>query len=68
MITFDIDAMIQVAQQRMKFWDITEEQINELEAEGKPKMTFTLRSPYGICNSKPAVRGSASMRGELLTW
>ena len=47
MITFDLEAMIQVAQQRMKFWEITEEEIKELQTEGKPKMTFTLRSPVG---------------------
>ena len=67
MITFDIDAMIQVAQQRMKFWDITEEQINELEAEGKPKMTFTLRSPVtGFVIQKPAIQGKRFEVGETL--
>jgi len=67
MITFDIDAMIQVAQQRMKFWDITEEQIKELEAEGTPKMTFALRSPVsGFVIEKPAVRGKRFDAGEKL--
>jgi Cu(I)/Ag(I) efflux system membrane fusion protein len=67
MITFDLEAMIQVAQQRMKFWDITEEQIEELEAEGKPKMTFTLRSPVaGFVIQKPAVQGKRFEVGEKL--
>jgi Cu(I)/Ag(I) efflux system membrane fusion protein len=67
MITFDLEAMIQVAQQRMKFWDITEDQIKELEAEGKPKMTFTLRSPVGgFVIQKPAVQGKRFEVGEKL--
>jgi Cu(I)/Ag(I) efflux system membrane fusion protein len=67
MITFDLEAMIQVAQQRMKFWDITEDQIKELEAEGKPKMTFTLHSPVsGYVIQKPAVRGKRFEAGEKL--
>ena len=67
MITFDLEAMIQVAQQRMKFWDITEGQIKELEAEGKPKMTFTLHSPVsGYVIQKPAVRGKRFEAGEKL--
>ena len=67
MITFDIDAMIQVAQQRMKFWDITEEQILEMEAQGEPKMTFTLRSPVsGFVIQKPAVQGKRFEVGETL--
>jgi Cu(I)/Ag(I) efflux system membrane fusion protein len=67
MITFDLDAMIQVAQQRMKFWDITDDQIKELEADGKPKMTFTLRSPTGgFVIQKPAVQGKRFDAGEKL--
>jgi Cu(I)/Ag(I) efflux system membrane fusion protein len=67
MITFDLEAMIQVAQQRMRFWDITEEQIEELEAEEKPKMTFTLRSPAaGFVIQKPAVQGKRFEVGEKL--
>jgi len=67
MITFDLEAMIQVAQQRMKFWDITEEQIGELEAEGKPKMTFALLSPVsGFVIQKTAVQGKRFEVGEKL--
>jgi Cu(I)/Ag(I) efflux system membrane fusion protein len=67
MITFDLEAMIQVAQQRMKFWDITEDQIKELEIEGKPKMTFTLRSPAGgFVIQKPAIQGKRFEVGEKL--
>jgi membrane fusion protein, copper/silver efflux system len=67
MLTFDIEAMIQVAQQRMRFWDITEEQIQEMEARGEPKMTFTLRSPVsGFVIEKPAVQGRRFEAGEKL--
>ncbi len=67
MLTFDIEAMIQVAQQRMRFWDITEEQIKEIESRGEPQMTFTLRSPVsGFVIEKPAVQGRRFEAGEKL--
>jgi Cu(I)/Ag(I) efflux system membrane fusion protein len=67
MITFDIDALIQVAQQRMRFWEITQEEIKELESDGEPKMSFTLRSPVaGFVIQKLAVQGKRFEAGEKL--
>jgi Cu(I)/Ag(I) efflux system membrane fusion protein len=67
MITFDIDALIQVAQQRMKFWDITDEQIKEIEENGEPMRTFTLHSPVtGYVVQKPALKGKRFEAGEGL--
>jgi Cu(I)/Ag(I) efflux system membrane fusion protein len=67
MITFDIEALIQVAQQRMKFWDISEEQIASLEKEDKPFRTFTLVSPVrGYVLEKPAFQGRRFEAGEKL--
>jgi Cu(I)/Ag(I) efflux system membrane fusion protein len=67
MITFDIDALIQVAQQRMKFWDITDEQIQEIEESGEPMRTFTLHSPVaGYVVQKPALQGKRFDVGETL--
>jgi len=67
MLTFDIEALIQVAQQRMLFWDLTAEQIKELEKSGEPKMTFVLRSPVaGFVIEKPAIQGKRFEAGEKL--
>jgi Cu(I)/Ag(I) efflux system membrane fusion protein len=67
MLTFDIEALIQVAQQRMRFWDITEAEIKELESRGEPTKTFTLRSPVsGFVIEKPAVQGRRFEAGEKL--
>jgi Cu(I)/Ag(I) efflux system membrane fusion protein len=67
MITFDLEALIQVAQQRMRFWDITDEQIKEIEENGKPMKTFTLRSPVaGFVIQKPAIQGKRFEAGEKL--
>jgi Cu(I)/Ag(I) efflux system membrane fusion protein len=67
MITFDIDALIQVAKQRMRFWDITDEQIRELEESGEPMRTFTLHSPVtGYVVQKQALQGKRFDIGEGL--
>jgi Cu(I)/Ag(I) efflux system membrane fusion protein len=67
MITFDIDALIQVARQRMRFWDITDEQIEEVEENGEPMRTFTLHSPVtGYVVQKPALQGKRFEVGERL--
>ncbi len=67
MLTFDIEALIQVAQQRMKFWEITDEQIHKIEESGKPIRTFTLYSPMnGYVIQKPAVQGKRVEPGEKL--
>jgi Cu(I)/Ag(I) efflux system membrane fusion protein len=67
MITFDLDALLQIAQQRMKFWDITDEQIASLEKEETPPRTFTLKSPVrGYVLEKPAFQGRRFEAGEKL--
>jgi Cu(I)/Ag(I) efflux system membrane fusion protein len=67
MITFDIEALLQVAQQRMKFWDITDEQIASLEKEETPPRTFTVVSPVrGYVIEKPAFQGRRFEAGEKL--
>jgi Cu(I)/Ag(I) efflux system membrane fusion protein len=67
MITFDLEAMIQVAQQRMKFWDITDEEIKSVEEKREAMRTFTLHSPVaGYVIQKPAVQGKKFDAGEKL--
>jgi Cu(I)/Ag(I) efflux system membrane fusion protein len=67
MLTVDIDQLIQVAQQRMKLWDIPEEQIKEIETRNEARRTFILYSPIeGYVLEKPAVQGKRFEPGEKL--
>jgi Cu(I)/Ag(I) efflux system membrane fusion protein len=67
MLTVDIDQLIQVAQQRMKLWDIPEEQIKEMETRNEARRTFILYSPIdGYVLEKPAVQGKRIEPGEKL--
>ena len=67
MITFDLEALILVAQEKMRFWEITEEQIKKIEESGAPIRTFTLYSPInGYVLQKPAVQGKRVEPGEKL--
>lgn len=46
------------ARERLKLWDISEEQIRALEETGRPRKTLTLYSPYdGFVVEKTAFRG-----------
>jgi Cu(I)/Ag(I) efflux system membrane fusion protein len=67
MLTFDLEALNQVAHQRLKFWDITDEQIRKIEETGEPIRTFALLSPIsGFVIQKPAVQGKRFDPGEKL--
>jgi Cu(I)/Ag(I) efflux system membrane fusion protein len=67
MLTFDLEAISQVAHQKLKFWDITDEQIKQIEASGEPIRSFTLYSPAtGYVVQKPAVEGRRFDPGEKL--
>ena len=63
-------AMKQLAEsslQRLKNWDISEEQIKTLAQSGNAKRTLTFRAPVaGIVTEKKAVQGMRFMPGETL--
>ncbi|MGV0951537.1 MAG: efflux RND transporter periplasmic adaptor subunit [Azonexus sp.] len=63
-------AMQQLAEsslQRLKNWDISEEQVKALARSGDAKRTLTFRSPVaGIVTEKKAVQGMRFMPGETL--
>lgn len=51
-------SLLDAARRRLLLWDITEEQIQELEEKGKPKKSLTLYSPIdGIVVKKEAYKG-----------
>jgi Cu(I)/Ag(I) efflux system membrane fusion protein len=63
-------AMQQLAEsslQRLKNWDISDEQIKALAQTGKAKRTLSFRAPVaGIVTEKKAVQGMRFMPGEML--
>jgi Cu(I)/Ag(I) efflux system membrane fusion protein/cobalt-zinc-cadmium efflux system membrane fusion protein len=55
------------ARTRLKYWDISDQQISALEQNGEPKKTLTLYSPTGgIVMMKNALPGMRVMPGEEL--
>jgi membrane fusion protein, copper/silver efflux system len=59
--------LVEIAQQKMKFWDITEEQIKKIEEGGEALRNFTIYSPgQGYVVQKPAVQGKRFDPGEKL--
>ncbi|WP_422902458.1 efflux RND transporter periplasmic adaptor subunit [Propionivibrio sp.] len=53
--------------QRLKNWDISEEQVKALSKSGAAKRTLTFRSPVsGIVTEKKAIQGMRFMPGEAL--
>lgn len=63
-------AMRQLAEsslQRLKNWDISDEQIKALAASGNARRTLTFRAPVGgIVTEKKAIQGMRFMPGEVL--
>ncbi len=58
------DALVESAKRRLLYWDITEQEIAELERRGTPKKTMTLYSPVnGIVMDKMVFKGKAVMAG-----
>lgn len=67
MLSKDASSLLEAARQRLKFWDISDEQIRKIEETGKPIRTLTLYSPVtGYVVQKMAVRGMRVMPGEKL--
>jgi len=59
--------LVESSLQRLKNWDISEEQIKALMASGETQRTMTFRSPVsGIVTEKKAVQGMRFMPGEAL--
>ena len=57
-------SLIDSAKRRLFLWDITEEQITELEKSGKPKTDITLQAPLdGIVIEKMVLEGAYVMPG-----
>ena len=58
------EQMLEAARRRLRYWDITAEEIARIESTGTPHKTLTLRSPAsGIVVEKSVVDGSRIMPG-----
>jgi Cu(I)/Ag(I) efflux system membrane fusion protein len=67
MITRDASALAAAARERLKLWDISDEQIRKIAETGEPVRTLTLYSPVdGHVVQKMAVQGMRVMPGEKL--
>jgi RND family efflux transporter MFP subunit len=59
--------LMEGALQRMRNWDISDRELQQLQREGAIRRTVTIRAPVGgIVVEKPAVAGMRFMPGEML--
>jgi Cu(I)/Ag(I) efflux system membrane fusion protein len=67
MLSKDTDSLMEAAKQRLKLWDISDEQIRKIEESERPIRTLTIHSPVsGYVLQKYAVQGMKVMAGEKL--
>jgi membrane fusion protein, copper/silver efflux system len=67
MLSKDATAMLVASRQRLLLWDISAQQIKNIEESGKTIRTLTLYSPVsGVITQKMAVAGMKVMPGEKL--
>jgi Cu(I)/Ag(I) efflux system membrane fusion protein/cobalt-zinc-cadmium efflux system membrane fusion protein len=61
------ERLLEAARTRLKYWDISDEQIAVIEKSGQTTKTLTLYSPHsGVVNMKKALEGMRIMAGEEL--
>jgi len=67
MLSRDADLLVEAARQRLKLWDISDDQIKKIEESEKPIRTLTIYSPAsGYVLQKYATQGMKVMAGEKL--
>lgn len=67
LLSRDAEAILEAARQRLKLWDISDEQIRRIEQTGRPIRTMTIYSPVsGYIIQKAALQGMRVMPGEKL--
>lgn len=66
-IQASMNQLMQSALQRLRNWDISEEELRRLQQEGAARQTLALRAPVaGVVMEKAAVEGMRIMPGEAL--
>ena len=67
MLARDADAVVEAVRQRLRLWDISDEQVKAIEDTGRTVRTVTLYSPVdGTVIQKNAIQGMRAMPGEKL--
>jgi membrane fusion protein, copper/silver efflux system len=67
LLSKDADSLMEAAKQRLKLWDISDDQIRKIEESEKPVRTLTIYSPVsGYVIQKYAIQGMRVMAGEKL--
>jgi Cu(I)/Ag(I) efflux system membrane fusion protein len=67
MLAKDAESIVDAARQRLRLWDISDEQIKKIEESEKPIRTLTIYSPAsGYVLQKYATQGMKVMAGEKL--
>lgn len=67
LLSRDAEAILEAARQRLRLWDISDEQIRRIEETGKPIRTMTIHSPVsGYVIQKMVLQGMRVMPGEKL--
>lgn len=65
--TYDLEPLFNVAKQKFALWEISDEQIKELEKTKKPMKTLTIKSPTdGYVFQKPVFEGTRVAPGDKL--
>lgn len=63
----DAQRLVEAAQRRLAYWDVSDEQIQQLKATGTPTKTVTLHAPAsGTVTSKSVTQGQRVQAGQTL--
>lgn len=63
----EMQRLVTGALQRLRNWDISDVELEQLERDGKARQYLTLRSPAtGVILDKPSIQGKRFMAGEVL--
>jgi len=67
MLIQDSEAIVEAAKQRLRLWDISDDQIRSIAESGKPVRNLTIYSPLnGYVIQKPAIQGMRILTGDKL--
>ncbi len=65
--TMGAEELVRAAEERLRLWDLTPEQLKQLERRGTAEPRVTIRSPIsGVVLEKNVVAGSRAMAGYML--
>jgi Cu(I)/Ag(I) efflux system membrane fusion protein len=67
MLSFDIEALLEVAKQKLKLWEVPDEQIRKIEEGKEPMRILSVYSPInGYITQKSVVEGTRVLPGDRI--